>query len=201
MHNDIITREALVKRLIEDSPHEIAKDLGLCYTGDMNPYDHDGTFYSTADWADHDYAECLRLYRGDGSLFVERGVIHRPKYLTGCFDSAGLAIDVDEDGKRIASAWRSESFPVTDEVEIECVLGHWGSGGDVDNYPGEEDDTKCRDFECDVCCDCDAEYYEDCDCNCDCEESAHECLEETVWKECVAFLINLSINAKDNSRV
>jgi hypothetical protein len=121
------------------SAFEIAKRLKCGFTGDCNPIDHNGTFYDTRDWAEYGYASCVAFTRlpdeGNGAtLLVECGTIHRPlteKELLECFATCG------QSGDRIGR---------TPEVEIECVLAHWGfevqedfGGPYTQQFPEDED--------------------------------------------------------------
>jgi len=105
---------------------EIAKQLGYSYTGDMNPIDHDGTFYATRDWKENDYAPCVRFQNYDGMLHVEKGSINRPADLNACYRTCGWRLE----DSQVVDDYTGESWEVTDEVEIEAALNHWGAETD-----------------------------------------------------------------------
>jgi len=132
------------------SSWNIAEHFGCKFTGDMNPVGHDGTFYDPRDWAEYGYASCVALTRlpdeGNGAaLLVECGSINKPSTEGGlleCFATCGWkpvpgTPYLEQSGDRIGR---------TPEVEIECVLAHWGfdrtedfGGPYVQSFPEDED--------------------------------------------------------------
>jgi len=129
-----MTKDELIDALMDLSPWEIAQRLGIRYTGDMNPFDHDGTFYETSNWEKYGYACCVRIISADGRRFSESATIHRPGDLAKCIESAGLDPELE----------------LNTEAEIESVLGYWGAETDEDfsgqylhNFP---DDVSERRF-------------------------------------------------------
>jgi len=91
---------AYCERLASLSGWQIAKDLGLGYSGDCNAIDHGGFFYNPTHWDDWGYAEIVQ-FTPDGDwegnrLRVERGTINRPDDLDAVFAQSG--IDPEERG-------------------------------------------------------------------------------------------------------
>ena len=106
------TQVLTVSQLCDDSPWDIADRLGIAYSGDVNPFDHDGYFYSTDDWAEYGYASCVKVFRADGRLFAEYATINRPDDLAPCFDCCGITDDDDKANVR---------------CQIECAESYWGA--------------------------------------------------------------------------
>ena len=102
-------KQLTAEQLASMSAHDIAKQLGLGYSGDMNPIDHDGTFYETSNWQAYGYVSCLRFTRADGHLWVEYGTINRADDMAECLRTIG--------------AESADSV----EVEIEACLATWGA--------------------------------------------------------------------------
>lgn len=119
-----------IKQLRDGSPWDNAKRLGIAYTGDSSTIPHGGTFYETKNWQQYGYAECLQFCESEGTLWVERGTINRPSDIAPCLGSSGWVVNSEgqvvqeHNGDLVADE-------VTPELEIECVLGHWGM--DVDS--------------------------------------------------------------------
>ena len=114
----------MTKKYSSMSAFEIAKELGIGYTGDCNVVDHDGTFYETLNWERYGYSECVRFFRvsDDGDrLYVECATINRPDDLTDCYRCCGF----DLIGGLLHGNGQ-EPFVPTPEVEIECTLAYWG---------------------------------------------------------------------------
>lgn len=66
-----------LKRFMDESPWTIAEEMGLHYMGDMNPFDHGGTFYNTANWEEYGYADCVVLEPYEGQTLVSCGTINK----------------------------------------------------------------------------------------------------------------------------
>ncbi len=92
------------------NPWLLAQELGICYTGDMSPFDHGGTFYSIADW-EHGYASCVRFERVEGRTLVEYGTINR------CDDDMNAAHDYCD---------TPDEFRETVVGQVEACLFHGG---------------------------------------------------------------------------
>lgn len=59
------TRKLTIKALRTRSPWEIASELGLRYSGDMNPIPHGGYFYNThKGWGDFPEFRIMQAARG-----------------------------------------------------------------------------------------------------------------------------------------
>ncbi len=78
--------------LADNSPWTIAERLEIGYSGDMNPVEHGGYFYSTRDWEAFGYADCVEFWEDPetGYLVVQRGVINRPNDMSSAFRCAGI---------------------------------------------------------------------------------------------------------------
>jgi len=100
-------------QLADMDPHEIAKQLGIEYSGDVNAIPHGGTFYSTENWDRYGYADCLRFDSYEDLVCVELGTINRADDMDSCFRTIGLSADEVESSFRI-------------HVEIEACLATWG---------------------------------------------------------------------------
>jgi len=98
-----------IKQLRDSSPWEIAEQLGVRYTGDMNPIPHGGCFYSVHNW-EQGYAEGVRFQESEGTLWVE-----------------SVTINKKELGPALKSLDIFEHQPITKELEIEAVLSYWGA--------------------------------------------------------------------------
>ncbi len=101
------TRKLTIKALRTRSPWEIASELGLRYSGDMNPIPHGGYFYNTHNWETYGYSEIVRFQESEGVLYLETGTV--------VWDYDKTVI----------------SDPVTPEILIECVESCWGA--EIDN--------------------------------------------------------------------
>lgn len=99
----------------EMSPWDIAKLLGVHFTGDLSPFDHGGTFYDTSNWREHGYADCVSFWTDPETdeTVVECGTINRTD-VDAALECYGLtAEDLREDNR--------------DCAEIESCLSHSGS--------------------------------------------------------------------------
>ena len=94
---------------------DIAKILGCNYFGDVNPIDHGGTFYNTADWISSGSADCVHFWQDEDQqrLVVECGMITRRNgdELKAIADSFGETV---------------ENLLASDHAEIQATHGHWG---------------------------------------------------------------------------
>ena len=64
------------------NPWELAQQLStndctIQFTGDMNPFDHGGTWYETANWNRYGYSSCVRMEDIEGRTLVSCGTINR----------------------------------------------------------------------------------------------------------------------------
>jgi len=80
-------------RMVSGSPWEIAKDLGIHYTGDMSPIPHGGMFYNSHNWDRYGYADCVSIYELDGKIFIECGTINKSDDLTNALACIGQSAD------------------------------------------------------------------------------------------------------------
>lgn len=80
------------EQLSDMSPHAIADHYGIGYSGDMNPIEHGGFFYSLGDWEKYGYASCVEFWEDPetGALIVQPGTIHKSADMTGAFQSSGI---------------------------------------------------------------------------------------------------------------
>lgn len=106
---------------------DIAKELGIGYSGDCNVIEHGGYFYSLRDWSRWGYASCVEFYmlwdEPGAILHVEAGTISRPdpEELSRIIQQSGINYEVDPrvlppDGRMI--------YPTA--LEIECARDYWG---------------------------------------------------------------------------
>jgi hypothetical protein len=124
-----MSKKLTIKALCEDSPWEIAKRLGIGYFGDMNPFNHNGHFYSTADWAEYGYASCVRISHYDGLICAESGTIRKPDDLSDAFRCGGWERDDEDPSKLVQGGY---VIDITPDVEIECVMDYYGMEVDQD---------------------------------------------------------------------
>lgn len=127
-----------IKALRERSPWEIAKALGIEYTGDMNPVPHGGTFYSLWHWEKHDYADCVHFSESEGTLWVEHSHVCRSlKQLPAAFKSWGWKIS---DGG-VSDNHRGWT-PITPQIEFEALLSYCGIECPSMRYTFKSDNRK-----------------------------------------------------------
>ena len=121
------------KVLESDSPWEIAKDLGIHYTGDVNPFDHDGCFYELSNWKEYGYACVVRVMRYDGRIAWEAGTVNwtSPAHMEDAYRCCG--VDADE----LTADSRANA-------EVECLLAY--SGMEVDSSKEFDGEVKERKF-------------------------------------------------------
>ena len=141
---------ALAICMADGSPWEWAPQLfGLQFTGDINPIDHGGLFYSTADWVEYGYADAIRLDTSEGVLFVTIGTINKPERsdMADAFRCCGTP----------------EEFQQDVGAQIEACDGYWGVEADqnrtyrldewkewriwkslIEQFRGIEDKGRCR---------------------------------------------------------
>ena len=131
------TRKLTIKALRTRSPWEIASELGLRYSGDMNPIPHGGYFYNTHNWETYGYSEIVRFQESEGVLYLETGTINRPSNKS---DAEILVVRFQESEGVLyletgTVVWDYDktviSDPVTPEILIECVESCWGA--EIDN--------------------------------------------------------------------
>lgn len=123
------TRSLTIKALRTRSPWEIAAELGLRYSGDLNPIPHGGYFYSTKAWEAYGYAEIVKFSESEGILYLESRTINRPSNTSDneILGYSGWTIDTDT-GEVISEYDKSVvSDTVTPEILIECIEGYCGS--------------------------------------------------------------------------
>lgn len=103
---------------------DVAAKLGCQYAGDCSPIPFDGMFFSTTNWKEHGYADCVRIIDVDGKTLIERGVVNRPDddKLIAAYGSCGLDVDL-ETGLVVGTGYKFERTP---ESDIECVSGYAG---------------------------------------------------------------------------
>lgn len=112
-----------IKALRERSPWEIAKAMGIEYTGDMNPVPHGGTFYSLANWQKHDYADCVHFSESEGTLWVEHSHVGRSeKQLPAAFKSWCWELQPDGVNVVAGNVW----ITLTPQIEFEALLSYCG---------------------------------------------------------------------------
>ena len=104
-------------------PCELAQLLStdaceIQFTGDMNPFDHGGTFYETSNWRDYGYASCVQFTPIEGRTLVTSGSIHR----------------LNDEEMRSAHECCDTPAEYRDTTvgEIEACLGHGGCETDED---------------------------------------------------------------------
>ncbi len=92
------TKQKLTNDQLADmTPWDIARHLGIGYSGDMNPLEHGGFFYDHRDWDAWGYARCVEFWEDPdtGELVVQPGTIHRPDDMTSAFECCGIS-DIDD---------------------------------------------------------------------------------------------------------
>ena len=126
-------RYLTVKKLMTDSPWELAKAIGLSYTGDMCPVPHGGMWYYAKTWRTNEEAPYVRCYPGDGAFAVEHGIIYRPTQEQVL--SAFKCCDVDP----------ATAEPTLTYMEIESLVAYRGTEQD-DMQWFEKDEQRHNDF-------------------------------------------------------
>lgn len=105
---------AFCERLASLSGWDVAKELGLSYSGDSDPIRHGGVFYDPSRWDDWEHAPAVEFWWDDDSdrLMVSPGSINKP--------------DADD----MATAFRCCDVPEeaqgNPEAQIEACRGAWG---------------------------------------------------------------------------
>ena len=85
------------------------------YSGDVNPIDHGGAWFTVDDWKPHGYASAVRCQSGDGFLWIESGSINKADETT----AEALADVYNVDPDELTEAQRVE-------LEIDHARGLWG---------------------------------------------------------------------------
>jgi hypothetical protein len=102
------------------NPHQIATWYGIGYSGDMNPLQHGGMFYSTRDWESWGYANVVEFWwdADIGKLVVQCGTTNKL------------------DGERLESAFRccgiEQSEHSNPHAQIEACRSY--AGVEPDDY-------------------------------------------------------------------
>lgn len=131
-------KKITIKRLRDGNPWDIAEELGIRYTGDMNAIPHDGTFYNTSNWEKYGYASCVRIIQSaDNTLWVECGEIHKYDDTDSILRSCGWELE----GNMIVCPHSGDVVgELTAELLIEATLGHWGcDAGDSQEFDENAD--------------------------------------------------------------
>ena len=136
------TKKLTIKALRELSPWVIAKELSICYSGDMNTIPHGGYFYSTENWKKYGYADAVEFCDYEGRTLVTVGTIHKND-LVDALRCCGF----ETDG---ANVWQSgdEPMPITPEIEIECCQAY--AGIETDHWSAEflyDSDNEQQEFQ------------------------------------------------------
>lgn len=117
------------EQLSDMSPWDIADHYGIGYSGDLNPIEHGGYFYSIEEWDKWGYASCVEFWEDPEThaLVVQTGTINKPDSDEE-MESAFLCSGFDGDG---------DSGELRDNVhvQIECVKGYMGMEPDGTCYP------------------------------------------------------------------
>lgn len=116
-------KKITIKRFRDGNPRDIAQELGIHYAGDMNAIPHDGTFYETANWEKHGYANCVRIVSAENTLWVECGTINKSDDVDAILRSCGWEL---EDGVVVCPHSGDEVGELTAELLIEATRGYWG---------------------------------------------------------------------------
>lgn len=168
------------KKLAEMDAWAIAEHFNLGYSGDMNVIEHGGYFYNLRSWEEYGYASCVEFWwdHDRDAVVVECGTINKPSDLADCFRTCGWEIAGDQ---VICSHDKSVVGPLTPDIEIECVHGHWGfDRGATQTFP---------ELEWNICANCSAQLTDE-------EVDGDECpycngikdWEEFVWENVRGWL-------------
>lgn len=127
------TRKLTIKSLRTRSPWEIASELGIRYSGDMNPIPHGGYFYNTHNWESYGYSEVVRFQESEGILYLETGTINRPSKESDSQILAHSGWKIDSESGEVVCEYDGTivADSVTPEILIECVESYWGM--EIDN--------------------------------------------------------------------
>lgn len=132
------------KQLSEMTPWDIATHYGIGYSGDMNPVEHGGYFYSLADWESYGYASCVEFWHDpeSGALVVQPGTVNKPddeatlQAAYNCVDWKSVWVETGEDPRK-ELAFQVES------VKSYCGMDRYGTAYpdlmtfNLDNWPKE----------------------------------------------------------------
>jgi hypothetical protein len=120
------------------SPHDIAEQVGIKYTGDVN-LEHGGIFYDVADWKQNGHCNAVKVSIDDGCVWIQSGTVDRldnPAEFAECLANYGFSMDddnniVNEQSGEIVSASGDDNRTC---VEIEVIESYWGIEGDTDCF-------------------------------------------------------------------
>ena len=90
-----------IKSLRTESPWEIAKRLGIHYSGDLNSIPHGGYYYETKNWESYGYCEFVRFQESEGVLYVELGTVNRPNDMLPALKCIGMESNEDSDDPHV----------------------------------------------------------------------------------------------------
>lgn len=129
----IKTRKLTIKALRTRSPWEIASELGIRYSGDMNPVPHGGYFYNVHNWESYGYAEIVRFCETEGELFLESGTINRPSGKSDAEILGNSGWEIDSESGAVVCSYDKTIVAdlVTPEILIECIESHYGAECDT----------------------------------------------------------------------
>lgn len=112
-----------IKRLMNDDPWAIASDLGLGFTGDMNPYDYGGVYYNTRDWNEFGSVDAVLIesHCYDDDVHAYHTTIIRDDNIAWLCRCSGWRWDPEH--KTIHSGCGSNPRPLNDKEHIELCIG------------------------------------------------------------------------------
>lgn len=113
-----------IKRLRTGNPWDIAKELGIRYSGDMNTIPHGGTYYETSNWEANGYCDFVRFQESEGTLYVELGTANRPDDMLPALKCIGMDDSEESDNMLV-------------QIEACLAYGHY----DIDTCQTFESDN------------------------------------------------------------
>lgn len=117
------------------SAWDIAKHFGCHYTGDANPFQHGGTFYSLENWIPYGYADTVEIWQDPetGETVVSAGTVNR----------------IDDAGPEICRTYGIDPEDVTLHHQFDYAKSQWGcetvedfGGRYEERFPEDSDENE-----------------------------------------------------------
>lgn len=127
------TKKLSAKQAASMDPHAVAAHFGLYYSGDINPFDHGGLFYSADDWVIFGYADCIEIWPDSDTVrtVLIRGTINRD---VDDIEDSMTSFGIDEED------YDSRNSVL---VQIEAAFAYIGAEPD-DHQPAQSFRTESR---------------------------------------------------------